>query len=64
MPMKGEPKTARRRPNDSSTAWFAVLEHARRTNNFELAARAQRELRRLGVDVKFRRTDQKETSYD
>ncbi len=38
---------------DSPTAWFAVLERARRTNDAELARRAQRELRRLAVVVMF-----------
>jgi hypothetical protein len=40
-------------PADSPTAWFAVLERARRTNDYALAAQAQRELVRLGVVVKF-----------
>jgi hypothetical protein len=40
-------------PIDSPTAWFAVLERARRTHDYELAAQAQRELRRLGVIVRF-----------
>ena len=42
-------------PEDSPVAWFAVLERARRTNDFELAAQAQRELQRLGVVVRFAR---------
>ena len=40
---------------DSPVAWFATLERARRDNDFELAARAMRELRRLGVVVKYHR---------
>jgi hypothetical protein len=35
--------------------WFAVLEGARNTGDFELAAKAKRELARLGVDVRYRR---------
>ena len=38
---------------ESPTAWFCVLERARRENNFVLAARAQRELKRLGVKVAY-----------
>lgn len=40
-------------PRESPTAWFAALERARVTRDYELAARAQRELRRLGVKVTF-----------
>ena len=43
-----------RRPEDSPAAWFAVLERARQTNDFELAVRARRELERLGVKVTYR----------
>ena len=38
---------------DSPTAWFAVLEAARLRNDFERAAEANRQLRRLGVKVQF-----------
>ncbi|MFH0983756.1 MAG: hypothetical protein V2A79_19750 [Planctomycetota bacterium] len=41
---------------DSPTAWFAVLERARRDNDFRRAAEAERELRRLGVRVRFSRS--------
>jgi hypothetical protein len=45
------------RPKDnaaeSATAWFAVLESARLKNDFERAAEATRQLRRLGVKVQF-----------
>jgi len=37
------------------TAWFAVLEDAKRRNDFERAAEAVRELRRLGVEVRWKR---------
>ncbi len=38
---------------DSATAWFAVLEAAKLRNDFERAAEAIRQLRRLGVTVRF-----------
>jgi hypothetical protein len=34
--------------------WFARLEAARERSDFQAAARAQRELERLGVSVQFR----------
>jgi hypothetical protein len=34
--------------------WFAVLQRAQRTDDANLAARARRQLERLGVDVQFR----------
>lgn len=40
---------------DSPVAWFVVLERAREDHNFEAAAQAQRELKRLGVTVRFSR---------
>jgi len=46
---------ARREAAQSPTAWFAALERARDTNDFELAAQAVRELKRLGVTVRFHR---------
>lgn len=45
--------TASRKATDCPTAWFAVLERAINTGNLELAAKAQRQLRRLGVTVEF-----------
>lgn len=45
--------TPDRRPEDSPTAWFAVLERARFADDYALAAKAQRELERLGVRVRF-----------
>ena len=45
-----------RRPEDSPAAWFVVLERARQTNDFDLAARARRELERLGVRVTYQPT--------
>jgi hypothetical protein len=44
---------------DSPTAWFAVLERARLTEDYELAAKAQAELERLGVKVRFHRRERK-----
>lgn len=49
---------ARREAVDSPTAWFAVLEAARLRDDHERAAEAIRQLRRLGVEVKFRRVGQ------
>lgn len=40
---------------DSSTYWLVVLEAARRNSNFELAARARHELKRLGVTIIYSR---------
>lgn len=55
----GQDQSRRDEAIDSPTAWFAVLERARRTEDYELAARAKRELDRLGVSVKFHRRDSK-----
>jgi hypothetical protein len=43
----------------NATAWFAVLEGARNRGDYELAAKAQRQLKRLGVNVHFDRPDRK-----
>jgi hypothetical protein len=40
-------------PRDYATTWFAVLERAKLANDFERAAEAVRQLKRLGVEVKF-----------
>ena len=48
-PFKDEPRP----PEDSPAAWFVVLERARRINDFDLAARARRELERLWVKVRY-----------
>lgn len=42
---------------NSPVAWFAVLERARYDNNYDLAARARRELERLGVVVKYHKSN-------
>ena len=39
--------------NNSPTAWFVLLERARRTGDVALEQRAIAELRRLGVTVEF-----------
>lgn len=46
-----------RNPNveDCATAWFAMLDRARRVGDFERAAAAIRKLRELGVEVRFRK---------
>lgn len=40
---------------NSPVAWFVVLERARLGNDFDVAARAKRELERLGVIIKYRK---------
>lgn len=42
-------------PENSPVVWFVVLERARLTNDFELAARARRQLESLGVKVTYLR---------
>ncbi len=54
--MAKKTKTKPADSTDSPVAWFCVLERARNTDDYELAARANHELKRLGVDVRFRRT--------
>ena len=44
---------ARRKATQSPTAWFAVLESARRKGDIALSHRALAELERLGVKVQF-----------
>lgn len=38
---------------DQPTYWFAILDIARERSDFARAAEAQRQLRRLGVEVSF-----------
>lgn len=38
---------------DSTVVWFTVLEAARKQSNFTQAAKAQKELERLGVQVRY-----------
>jgi hypothetical protein len=42
-----------RRPEDSPTAWFVMLEDARNRGDLAAEQRAIRELRRLGVTVTY-----------
>lgn len=46
----------------SPAAWFCVLETARIGGDAVLAARARRELLRLGVSVRFRRRTAKKAA--
>lgn len=55
MPTSAERKTTERDAADCPTAWFAVLERAIEDGDYPRAAKAQRELQRLGVVVKFPR---------
>ena len=48
-----ELEQARREAEQSATAWFAVLDRAREVGDFEKAAEAQRQLKHLGVIVRF-----------
>jgi hypothetical protein len=41
--------------HEDVTTWLLLLERGRRTNDYELAGRAQAELRRLGVRVSYGR---------
>lgn len=41
--------------SEGTIALFVLLESSRHNGNYETAGRAIRELRRLGVDVKFHR---------
>ena len=40
---------------DVPAYWFSVMEMAKERGDFELAARAKRELERLGIHVTYRR---------
>ena len=47
-------------PSDPAVAdipayWFSIMEMAKESGDFELAARAKRELERLGVHITYRR---------
>lgn len=58
---KDEIEKARREAGNSPVGWFVMLEQARKADDFESAAQAVRELKRLGVTVRFdRRTEGKE----
>jgi hypothetical protein len=40
---------------DDPIVWLLLLERGRRTDNFDLAAMARRELARLGITVRYGR---------
>lgn len=52
-----EKKLTSRDYRDSPVAWFVVLERAREDGEFELAAKARRELERLGVEVRYHKRE-------
>lgn len=52
--MPTEPKQSRDY-RDEPTYWFAVLEIAKERSDFERAVAAQRELKRLGITVRYQR---------
>lgn len=45
--------TADPRFGESPTVWFSILEAAVRQQDYDRAAKAKRELQRLGIDVRF-----------
>jgi hypothetical protein len=45
----------RTRETDQPVYWFLILDHAIERGDLDQAARARRELKRLGVDVTYRR---------
>jgi hypothetical protein len=48
---------------NSPIAWFAALERARHIEDFELAAEAQRQLKRLGIIIIYRKQAQNKLSH-
>jgi hypothetical protein len=51
------PNTNARNHRDEPTYWFAILEIARERGDFERAADAKRQLKRLGVSVSYERPE-------
>jgi hypothetical protein len=49
---------------DDPAVWFLLLERGRKTGDFALAARAKRELERLGVFVRYRRPKRGNSSHE
>jgi len=47
-------KTATDEIRNSPIAWFYILEDSRRQGDFERAAEAQRELTRLGIQIRYK----------
>lgn len=64
MPNQQRPDESSYRPEDSPVVWFVMLERARRSSDFELAAKAQQELERLGVKVKYSQTRSRQEVED
>lgn len=62
MPTKQQLEDASREAKRSPTVWFAVLERALRSKDYELAVQAKQELEALGVEVKFTPKREKELS--
>lgn len=57
--MSSTPRHTTRDHRDEPTYWFAVLEISRERGDFERAAEAKRELRRLGVCVSYEKPQTK-----
>ena len=58
-----EAQTTNEEIRNSPVAWFFELEDARRQSDFERAAYAQRELKRLGVEVRYRSVQSRRTNH-
>ncbi len=52
------------RERDDPVVWLLLLERGRRTGDFELAARAKRELARLGIRLIYDRPKKKVTTRE
>lgn len=52
-------KTTETEVRNSPIAWFYILEDARKRGDFERAAKAQKQLKRLGVHVSYKPSQQK-----
>jgi len=59
--MKQKPFPLTEAERNDPFVWLMLLERGRRTADFELAAIALCELKRLGVEVRFRKRQQKST---
>lgn len=49
---------------NSPVAWFVIMERAIEDGDFDLAAKAKRELDRLGIIVKYRKPKRKGASNE
>ena len=52
--MTHDSEKMREAADNSPVAWFVMLERARQANDFAMATKAIRELKRLGVTVKYK----------